>query len=364
MIEPDQRPGSKSKRRLFVSLLVAATLLFVGVGWVVLGGRSTIDRPPVPSPNGYEELAAIGARIVSESAWLEPDAGPDQLRAFLEANPTLLTEAREALELDSLVPLTFTQVDVLSPQGGTLRQLARLQSAAGRLAEEEGRFEEAARGHLDTVRLGHRIRGGLLNDRLIGFAIESLGLSGLQRTLDNLEAGTRRELFQTLEALDRDREPIADTIALDLHWGVKATPKIQYMMMTWSGAAQKLLAPAHRAAESAEARNSAHLRLLLTELAIRAYRDDHQTLPGTLADLVPEFLEAVPSDPFGAGPLKYRIEGDSYRLYSVRPDGIDNDGEPFAGATDWAKARGDATLETYRYEPLEPEEDEPESGQG
>ncbi len=67
--------------------------------------------------------------------------------------------------------------------------------------------------------------------------------------------------------------------------------------------------------------------LLAVGLALRAYRLDHGAYPAGLSDLVPDYLDAVPNDPFAEDvPLRYRIDGDRYILYSVGPDGVDDGG--------------------------------------
>ena len=65
-------------------------------------------------------------------------------------------------------------------------------------------------------------------------------------------------------------------------------------------------------------------------MALELYQREHGKFPGRLKALVPEFIPAVPLDPFnhsGAeGGLKYRREGDSYLLYSLGFNGKDDDG--------------------------------------
>lgn len=71
----------------------------------------------------------------------------------------------------------------------------------------------------------------------------------------------------------------------------------------------------------------ARCRSAITALAIERYRARHrQTLPSRLEYLVPEFLEAVPVDPFDEQPIKFKQIGSSYRIYSVGIDGDDDGG--------------------------------------
>ena len=73
---------------------------------------------------------------------------------------------------------------------------------------------------------------------------------------------------------------------------------------------------------------AAHLRLLTVELALRFYRCEQGSGPGSLTLLVPKFLQRLPSDPFGGNPLAYRPAGTNWRLYSLGPDRVDDGGKP------------------------------------
>lgn len=61
-------------------------------------------------------------------------------------------------------------------------------------------------------------------------------------------------------------------------------------------------------------------------VAMTRFRLDHGTLPSHLADLVPGYLKAVPMDPFDGNPLRLTVQGDTWIIYSIGPDGIDNGG--------------------------------------
>lgn len=66
----------------------------------------------------------------------------------------------------------------------------------------------------------------------------------------------------------------------------------------------------------------------LAGLALAAYHHDHGEYPASLDELVPDYLEALPPDPFSQGPLVYRRgEADEYVLYTVGEDGIDDGGD-------------------------------------
>ena len=58
--------------------------------------------------------------------------------------------------------------------------------------------------------------------------------------------------------------------------------------------------------------------------ALVLFRRDHGKTAATLADLAPAYLLAVPSDPFCGEPLRYRVDGQNWVLWSVGSDGVDN----------------------------------------
>jgi len=69
-------------------------------------------------------------------------------------------------------------------------------------------------------------------------------------------------------------------------------------------------------------------RLTATVIAMRLYELDHGRRPETLDALVPEYLAAVPRDPFhlGGGPIGYLRDDEAPRLYCAGTNGIDENG--------------------------------------
>lgn len=62
--------------------------------------------------------------------------------------------------------------------------------------------------------------------------------------------------------------------------------------------------------------------------ALRAYKQTHGGYPDTLDVLVPDFIDAVPSDRFTERPFLYRKDGDGCTVYSAGPDMHDDGGIP------------------------------------
>lgn len=87
-------------------------------------------------------------------------------------------------------------------------------------------------------------------------------------------------------------------------------------------------------------RGQANFHLTLTACAVERHRLTTGGHPFALAELVPRFLDRVPTDPVTREPLRYvRATDGSFKLYSVGEDGQDDGGE-LGHRTDPAIAAG------------------------
>lgn len=64
----------------------------------------------------------------------------------------------------------------------------------------------------------------------------------------------------------------------------------------------------------------------LCVIGIEQYFLKHGRYPNDLKQLVPDFLSAVPLDPFSSFPLRYVLRGDSYAVYAVAENLVDDGG--------------------------------------
>lgn len=77
------------------------------------------------------------------------------------------------------------------------------------------------------------------------------------------------------------------------------------------------------------ARDLAGDQLLMLQLALRAYHLENGVYPAKLQALTPNYLMAIPADPFGGGEaMCYKLSGKTYLLWSLGPDGRDDGGTP------------------------------------
>ncbi len=68
-----------------------------------------------------------------------------------------------------------------------------------------------------------------------------------------------------------------------------------------------------------------------TAIAIECFRRNNGELPEKLEQLVPEFLDELPTDPFDGRPLRYTIRKNGYTVYSVGDDRADDGGREDEG---------------------------------
>ena len=89
----------------------------------------------------------------------------------------------------------------------------------------------------------------------------------------------------------------------------------------------KMLAPAMNRIGELDLRVRSNLDLAQTALAIERYRLAKGDLPERLEQLVPQYLEKVPIDPYDDKPLRYKRTEPGYVLYSIGEDRKDNGGK-------------------------------------
>ncbi len=102
----------------------------------------------------------------------------------------------------------------------------------------------------------------------------------------------------------------------------------------------KITMPALTRVAELDLRARAHLELAKTALALERYRLAGGKVPQRLEELVPQYLQAVPSDPFDGNPIRYRRADPGYCLYTISEDGQDNGGKektdvPCGAPYDW-----------------------------
>ena len=236
-----------------------------------------------------------------------------------------------------------------------LRSLARASTGRGRLSSREGDFTRAANVHLQTVEFGHRIRKkGLIIHHLVGVACSGMGRVGLYEVKDALPPARCLDIASEILQLELDGEPIDLLVRRDEAW-VQRT-------YGWHGHLHQIMEKivgedSKDLLKDTFSRELATMRLLRTEFALVAFQKENGKLPQKLTQLIPRYLSEIPADPFSVAsePFKYRIDGESYVLYSLGSDRDDDGGvlpEDYVDmASSWGTWNdGDLRLE-YRFSP-------------
>jgi hypothetical protein len=348
--------------------------LLIGVGLmmaIVVGGLAALRRampdapelapPPVPSPNGYDDLLAA-ARAMQKAGF--PDgraldvehADATALRAAVGPHRETLAAIHRVAEPGR--PFQVPYVDDpngYSRQTGELRQIHDFATwglfSEGELARLEGRVDDALRSDLDLLRLGNAMsRGVPMLPFMMSEGPRVFGLRGLRDLRAALTADQCRSLIAILAELERDRAPIAAVARREQAVMEAATRKqggmVALLALWLSGQLRKQ--PANMAyLERREQRLIATNHLLIADLAVRLYRFEHGADPESLDALVPAILPAVPVDPYSGRPLLYHKDAPgASRPYSTGPDRDDDHLQPVLGRQFTETTNGDFSLDT------------------
>jgi hypothetical protein len=288
----------KSRNWLMVLLSIPVAVILTVTGLLIFDAiRPLPPIPPLPNPNGYDDLVKAG-EMADNNIGNYNEMKLGELRKLVAKNSDALQAARTHLQEDCAVPLEFSQNwgSRHLPELAGFKRLAQAFVAEGRLAEMENRPGDAAKSYLNAIRLGHKsAKGGVLIDQLVGIAIEAMGVSHLQILVDQLDAKTCREAAATLETLDAQRQTWNDVLQQERAWSRRAYPDIRYRMaeLVMSSSLKK----AYQAGERKFKKHQLMTLQLLVELAARAYELEHGCRPASVTDLVPDYLKAVPKDP-------------------------------------------------------------------
>jgi hypothetical protein len=293
----------------------------------------------LPEPNGWDDLMAAGEMI-----------GPDlsaRLRQWIRTKEPLPAELyrpdvvalfRRGLEREIVIPFMYQYDDWPETEMQKFSQLHAAVNGYAAAAERSKDVERQLGAYWDLLRLTNeegRVVGPPGQPDQGAFQWESMSLEYYWRLRTKLSREQCGELLSMLVEYDKRRDSWEDKWArqriADAHadWETR----LRLIVSEWAG--DEFYGDGYEPFNPIVS-----LRLLITDLAVREYQMNHGKLPVTVDALVPEFLPAVPQDPFGKGPVVYRKVDDGYRIYSIGPD-LDDDG----GVTTDRNWNGDYTPE-------------------
>ncbi len=295
----------RTRNRLFAFSIMAAPFIFL-LGLMLFWDAEPL--PPVlppPSPNGYEDLAKAG-KMIKGDVWDYNQADWSKLRGIVLTNTGALSLARSAMSNQCGVTLQFSRAYLTNHLHEVLglRKLAQALASEGELAEKENSFSDAAKSYLDLIHLGIvSAHGGILVDEMIGTAMESIGVRQLQSLVDQLDAKSCRETAAALETLDAQRQTWDEVMQEERDWSHRTFTGIRYELTRLMDrhSVEKLFQNAKQNYEKQQSQT----RQLIIDLAARAYELDKGHAPANAADLVPDYLKAIPQDTFTGTNMVY-----------------------------------------------------------
>jgi hypothetical protein len=282
---------------LFV-LIPGALILSVAVPLIFQTLQPLPPVPPLPNPNGYDDLVKAGEMILSD---FDKDDyrqfSAEKLKALMIKNAGAFEIARMGLQQKSRVPLDYSATSPVHLEKlSAIKQLAVAFAAEGKLAETENRPNDAVKSYLDMVQLANQsVYGGTLIDEMVGRVTEAIGTENLKRLTGELDAKSCRETAAALETLDSQRQTWNEVMQQEAAWSRRTYPglrdRFQAMMM-----ANSLKKVFEKAGEKFAAQQL-KTRQLIVQLAAHGYELDKGRPPANAADLVPDYLKAIPQDP-------------------------------------------------------------------
>lgn len=278
-----------------MSVVVLAALAGLYVFWPA----PPLLREPLPSPNGYDDFVRAG-KLLGSTTLDYSKLSRDELKACISTNHEALRLVRLGLTRECRKPLEYSKEYLQQHWGerSDIARLAQLISAEGRLAELEARYGDAARIHLDNLRLGElSARGGMILEKIVGVAIERIGMFGIERVADHLSNTEAKESLSRLKALDERSQSTAEFIERDRLFTRRAYRLVDRVRLMIEYRTPFL-------SEGTEANLTEKIhqtdllrRQLIVHLAARIYELEHGKPATRAEDLAPSILQAIPTDP-------------------------------------------------------------------
>ncbi len=258
---------------------------------------------------GVEQVNQIVARPWRRLALRGPAQPPETIRRLL-TELAAVTNALPALDAAYARAATVVLVKDREPwQTDWRRVRAAFRQAAMMMSSDLLRLVQVAWGRLlDTRPEVTPVEGARRLGRPLGLLIEAWQRAAARP--DDFAQVRGAWLSRTLDALRRD-EP-APTMRRGWFREWFDRPAV------WRSI--EVLPPAEPLRTSQQ-QWLVYLESCRLTLALRGFREAHGRWPDRLEELVPEWLPAVPADPFGGRPFGYQREGAGWRLWSVGPTG-------------------------------------------
>ena len=293
-------------RRIIKFILIAIAVGGAAVIGMVLLSEKPPARHAVPNPNGYDDFVKAG-RLATPIPYTNDyrTMSREELTSVVSTNEEALKLVRSGLSHECRVPDDYSEdyFDRRLPDISNMTDLAQLLGAEGRLAELEGRTNDAIKVYLDGVRFAEECdRGGTLISKLVGVICEGTQLKALDVLVDAVDAPQARKVAKALEMVDASEPPFAEFVDEEKRFSHEVHGLRGQIMALRQR--KELKQNMDRCQQKVDA-NTRHRRRVMVAFAARAYELEHGKRPQSLADLVPTYLKAIPKDPTTGANLVY-----------------------------------------------------------
>ena len=282
----------------------------------------------------FDKLIRIADRFKSSQVFDRyPIANDSSKRKEIQEYHRDFIELKNLLESDLVcgMPCTNDLFESLS-EIHVVRTIAKALSEKARIEFADGMADKSLADSITIVRLREPLSANMLIvSELFSISIEGMGLFS---AAESIPAASREALSEALQImLEIDAKPY-DPKAIYLN-----DQAALWRWSSWWGRLWVLCDAAETRdifdehVMEAIRRSNATRQQCIAMLALELYRQENGGYPENLQHLVPEYLPAVPHDPFGDetanDSLKYRPIDDSkdYLLYSVWLNRIDDQGQ-------------------------------------
>lgn len=306
--------------------------LALAVAFYLIRPVGSLPARQLPSPNAYVEFRLAGETVLKDTPDLK-SATPSQILAHLDANREALDRVRRALSMKSAVNWVEAPNYTTShlPELNAIKKAGLLLICEAALAEKEHRPKDALKATLEALTFA-RLAGaeGLVIDKLVANAIAQSAAMRLLALVPQLDPGQRRLAVQELTKLDEAEEPEEKVADRDLHVCLQgpAATRVGYRVVDLVSR----LKGSRTVTQEARAvlkLHQARRRLLTAQVAMTCFQAEKGRSIVRLEELCPDFLKEPPQDPFATNaPLLFKKNGDKPLVYSIGPDGKDDQGRP------------------------------------
>ena len=341
-----QRNWAIVVRRIFGGawvLLSLASIIYFYIALIPPAPYSPRRQPVPGTPNSYADLIAVGEALENKGLSGFPEISPGPILAGrIAAEAESFEKIELALQSENCfcIDWSLARIDYNETSGIELREAARALSERALQSLGDERHDDVIADGLLCMKVADvaAIDGALVHS-LIGTAIEGIGIA---TAIPGIEGASAQQLKKAAIHLDETIAFYGDVdsemerlIKADRHYS-RSTFLIHWLEVLQG--AFCLESASHEQILASLVRRNVFRQLFRTEVAIALYRLEMGQFPDSLESLVPKFIANVPSDQYSkteGQSLQYFAtkNGESYRLYSVGPNRVDDNGE--VDKNDW-----------------------------